>query len=330
MVNFNHMDNEGNVVVIGGGTGSFTVLSGLKKYCKHITALVSMADDGGSTGMLRDELGVLPPGDVRQCLVALSDSPKLRDLFNYRFEEGTFGGHSFGNIFLTALQKTTGSFADAIETASELLDTGGHRVVPITLDQVTLVADDGEQKIYHERDIREATFAQMRPRIWLDPAPTPNPAALEAIQNADLIVIAPGGLYESLGASLVVPGIGEALAGAHAKKIYICNLMNQEKHTKDFSVVDFADELERLAGVEFLDEVIYNSNYPDNEIVERYALEGEHPVVLKEAERHYACRGVDLLSDKIWQNNSKMDPLASQRALIRHDFDKLAKSILEN
>lgn len=329
MVNFNHMDSEENVVVIGGGTGSFTVLSGLKKYCKHITALVSMADDGGSTGMLRDELGVLPPGDVRQCLVALSDSPKLRDLFNYRFEEGTFGGHSFGNIFLTALQKTTGSFADAIETASELLDTGGHRVVPITLDQVTLAADDGERKIYHERDIREATFSQMRPQIWLDPKPTPNPVALEAIQNADLIVIAPGGLYESLGATLVVPGIGEALMNAKAKKVYICNLMNQERHTKDFSVVDFADELERLAGAEFLDEVIYNSNYPNNEIVERYALEGEHPVMFNGDTRHYACRGVDLLSDKIWQNNSKADPIANQRALIRHDFDKLAKSILE-
>ena len=323
------MDGEKNVVVIGGGTGSFAVLSGLKKYCKHITALVSMADDGGSTGMLRDELGVLPPGDVRQCLVALSNSPKLRDLFNYRFEEGTFGGHSFGNIFLTALQKTTGSFADAIETASELLDTGGHRVVPITLDQVTLAADDGEQKIYHERNIRETDFAHLRPRIWLDPVPKLNPAALEAIKDADLIVIAPGGLYESLGATLVVPGVGDALAESRAKKIYICNLMNQERHTKDFSVVDFADELERLAGAEFLDEVIYNSNYPNNEIVERYALEGEHPVVYNEDVRHYACRGVDLLSDKIWQNNSKADPIANQRALIRHDVDKLAKSILE-
>ena len=330
MVNFNHMDSEENVVVIGGGTGNFTVLSGLKKYCKHITALVSMADDGGSTGMLRDELGVLPPGDVRQCLAALSDSPKLRDLLNYRFEEGTFGGHSFGNIFLTALQKTTGSFADAIDTASDLLDIGGHHVVPITLDQVTLVADDGERKIYHERDIREAVFAHTRPEVWLDPAPKPNPAALEAIQNADLIIIAPGGLYESLGASLVVPGIGEALATASAKKIYICNLMNQERHTKDFSVVDFADELERLAGVEFLDEVIYNSNYPNNEIVERYALEGEHPIKYQEVARHYACRGVDLLSESIWKNNAKNDPIAHQRALIRHDFDKLAKSILEN
>lgn len=322
------MDSEKNVVVIGGGTGSFAVLSGLKKYCKHITALVSMADDGGSTGMLRDELGVLPPGDVRQCLVALSNSPKLRDLFNYRFEEGTFGGHSFGNIFLTALQKTTGSFADAIETASELLDTGGHRVVPITLDQVTLAADDGEQKIYHERNIRETAFVHLRPRIWLDPVPKLNPASLEAINNADLIVIAPGGLYESLGATLVVPGVGDALAESRAKKIYICNLMNQTKHTKDFTVVDFADELERLADVKFLDEVLYNSNYPNNEIVERYALEGEHPVLFQEVERHYACRGVDLLSDTIWKNQSRNDPLANQRALIRHDFDKLAKNIL--
>ena len=324
------MDGDVNVVVIGGGTGSFAVLSGLKKYCKHITALVSMADDGGSTGMLRDELGVLPPGDVRQCLVALSNSPKLRDLFNYRFDEGSLAGHSFGNLFLTALQKTTGSFADAVDTASKLLDTGGHRVVPITLDQVTLVADDGERVIRHEREIREADFLNARPKVWLDPTPTPNPVALEAIRDADLIVIAPGGLYESLGASLVVPGIGRALAESRAKKLYVCNLMNQERHTKDFTVVDFADELERLAGCEFLDEVLYNSNYPNNEIVARYALEGEHPVLSSKAKRHYARRGVDLLSGTIWQNNSKKDPIAHQRALIRQDVDKLAKNILKN
>jgi len=122
------MDKEMNVVVIGGGTGSFMVLSGLKNYSSHITALVSMADDGGSTGQLRDELGVLPPGDARQCLVALSNSPKLRDLFNYRFDEGLLAGHSFGNLFITALEKTTGSFADAIETASDVLDIGANTI----------------------------------------------------------------------------------------------------------------------------------------------------------------------------------------------------------
>ena len=328
MVNSDYMDENINIVVIGGGTGNFMVLSGLKKYCKHITALVSMADDGGSTGILRDELGVLPPGDVRQTLVALSDSPKLRGLFNYRFDEGALAGHSFGNLFLTALEKTTGSFADAIDTASQVLDINEHRVIPITLDKVTLSADDGEKIIHHEREIREATFATVRPKIWLDPKPEPNEAALKAIADADLIVIAPGGLYESLGATLVVRGIGKALAQAKGRKIYVCNLMNQERHTRDFTVTDFADELERLAGCEFLDEVIYNNYIPDEELIQRYALEGEHLVEYVEAERHYVVRGLDLLSRKIWQNNNKVDPLADQRALIRHNSGKLAKCIL--
>jgi uncharacterized cofD-like protein len=137
--------NDVKVVVIGGGTGSFVVLSGLKKYVHNITALVSMADDGGSTGQLRDELGVLPPGDVRQCLVALSDSPKLRDLFNYRFDDGALKGHAFGNLFLTALEKMSGSFVDAVEQASKVLAITG-RVEPITLDKthLTITTPDGK------------------------------------------------------------------------------------------------------------------------------------------------------------------------------------------
>ena len=135
--------NDLKIVVIGGGTGSFTLLTGLKEYTTSLTALVNMADDGGSTGMLRDELGVLPPGDVRQCLVALSDAPKLRDLFNYRFEEGTLKGHAFGNLFLTALEKMTGDFAEGVEVASEVLNVSG-RVEPITLSNVTLMAETEE------------------------------------------------------------------------------------------------------------------------------------------------------------------------------------------
>jgi uncharacterized cofD-like protein len=126
------------IVVIGGGTGSFTLLSGLKNYASDITAIVNMADDGGSTGQLRDELGVLPPGDVRQCLVALSDSPRVRELFNYRFEEGSLEGHAFGNLFLTALEKMTGSFAEAVDVADEVLNVSG-KVIPVTLDNVHLI-----------------------------------------------------------------------------------------------------------------------------------------------------------------------------------------------
>lgn len=317
------------VVVIGGGTGSFTVLSGLKRYVNHISALVSMADDGGSTGALRDELGVLPPGDARQCLVALSESSKARELFNYRFDEGGLSGHSFGNLFLTALEKMTGSFAEAIDLAGEVLDINGHRVIPTTLDKVTLVVNDGEKDIRHEREIRYTAFANPRPQAWLEPRPEPNREALKAIAEADLVIIAPGGLYESLGASLIIPGLGQALAQSPAKKIYVCNLMNQEKHTANFSVVDYADELERLAGAEFLDEVVYNTNTPSNDLLEHYALEGEHPVAIDDLpERHYKLRGADLLSRTVWYNKSKSDTLANQRALIRHDSTKVAQCVL--
>ena len=318
------------IVVIGGGTGSFAVLSGLKKYIKHISALVSMADDGGSTGTLRDELGVLPPGDARQCLVALSESPRVRELFNYRFEEGEgLTGHTFGNLFLTALEKMTGNFAEAVDMAGQVLDINGHHVIPTTLDKVTLVVNDGEKDIRHEREIRTTAFANQRPRAWLEPNAEPNRAALKAIAEADLIVISPGGLYESLGASLIIPGFGQALAQSPAKKIYVCNLMNQEKHTANFSVVDYADELERLAGVEFLDEVVYNTNTPSEALLEKYALEGERPVNVENLpERHYKLRGVDLLSRTIWQNKAKSDAIADQRALIRHDNDKIARCVL--
>src|SRR5690606_24945134 len=132
------LNNDLKIAVIGGGTGSFTLLSGLKEYTPLLTALVNMADDGGSTGQLRDELGVLPPGDVRQCLVALSDAPKLRDLFNYRFEDGSLKGHAFGNLFLTALEKMTGNFAEGVELAAEVLNITGN-VEPITLSNVTLM-----------------------------------------------------------------------------------------------------------------------------------------------------------------------------------------------
>ena len=151
--------NDLKIAVIGGGTGSFTLLSALKEYSHSIAAIVNMADDGGSTGMLRDELGTLPPGDVRQCLVALSDSPKVRELFNYRFEEGTFQGHAFGNLLLSALEKMTGSFNEAVETASKILRVNGV-VIPATLDNVRLKMEWPNAKVVlkGERTIDAESF----------------------------------------------------------------------------------------------------------------------------------------------------------------------------
>lgn len=318
------------IVVIGGGTGSFTVLSGLKHYATNITALVNMADDGGSTGQLRDELGVLPPGDVRQCLVALSDNPKVRDLFNYRFDEGTLKGHAFGNLFLTALEKMSGSFAEAVELASEVLNIRG-RVEPITLTDVTLCAEGadgvvqrGEYHIAHQA-------LKPKPKIWLEPEAVVNPIAIEAIHEADIVVVAPGNLYGSLGPALVVPGVGEALRSTKAKCVYISNLVTKPGPTDGFAVHDFATELERLAGGEFLDYVIYNTLTPSQALLERYAQEGEYPVRVDDKAlviAHYHAQGKKIMALDAWSGAQASDPLASTRSFIRHDSDAVARAIM--
>lgn len=323
--------NDRQIVVIGGGTGSFSVLKGLKNYVHNLTALVNMADDGGSTGLLRDELGVLPPGDVRQCLVALSNSEKVRDLFNYRFDEGSLTGHAFGNIFLTALEKMTGSFAEAVDVAGEVLHITG-KVVPVTLSDVRLMMqfDDGEV-MKGEFRIGHAHFRSMRPKIWLEPAAVLNPAAKEAIEQAGLIVIAPGNLYATLGSALAVPGMREALANAKAKKAYICNLVTKPGQTDGFTAVDYAAEIERLAGVPFLDYVLFNNHEPSSDLIQKYAHDGEFPVrsgaVPKAA--HYQLLPLDLFSEIVDVHVKSSDPIAHTRSYIRHDSDKTARQLMK-
>lgn len=317
-------------VVIGGGTGSFTLLSGLKHYASDITALVNMADDGGSTGQLRDELGVLPPGDVRQCLVALSSHEKVRDLFNYRFDEGTLKGHAFGNLFLTALEKMTGSFAEAVELASEVLNISG-RVEPMTLSNVTLCADGEDGRPVKGESAISYTAIAKKPRIWLEPEALANPRAIQAILNADVVVVAPGNLYGSLAPALVVPGVGEALQRTKAKCVYVANLVTKPGATDGFMVQDFADEVERLAGGEFLDYVVYNTETPGEQLLKRYAAEGEYGVMFDADEmsrRGWKPRGGDIIADGAWNKGQTSDPLAHQRSLIRHDADAVARQLM--
>jgi len=320
------------IVVIGGGTGSFGVLSGIKNYATDITALVSMADDGGSTGQLRDELGVLPPGDVRQCLVALSHSPRARDLFNYRFDNGAFEGHAFGNLFLAALEKMTGSLVKAIDLADEILNVEG-KVVPITLDQVTICLDHGgKETLRHERNIEGVKFKKLRPKLWLEPKPKVNEFAIQAIMAADVVIIPPGNLYRSIGPALIVPGIGEALQKSTAKKIYVVNSVNKPGQTDNFAVHDYTAEIERLAGGEFLDYVIYNVHQPPKKLLEKYAAAGELPVEINAAalkQAHYKTKGANLWANEIWQNPNKKDPIASERTLIRYDSDMVARNIMK-
>lgn len=319
------------VVVIGGGTGSYTLLTGLKQYVREISALVNMADDGGSTGTLRDELGVLPPGDVRQCLVALSESPKVRQLFDYRFDKGGLKGHAFGNLFLTALEKMTGSFAEAVETASEVLNIHG-TVYPATLTNVTLCAEgvDG-QDIRGEFIISQADLAHC-PRIWLEPEAQANPAAVQAIHAADMVVIAPGDLYGSLAPVLVIEEIRQALRATPAKCVFVCNLVTKPGPTHGMSVLDFAREIERLSGGKFLDYVVYNNSLPPAELRARYAQEDAHLVRydLAELSAQPDCEfiGAPLLAQRIMQRGSDSDPIAETRSFIRHDPNLVARQLM--
>lgn len=327
------MDIKGvKIAVIGGGTGSFTLLSSLKDYTQHITALVNMADDGGSTGQLRDELGVLPPGDVRQCLVALSRTPRARDLFNYRFEEGAMAGHAFGNIFMAALEKMTGSFAEAVEEASRVLNITG-KVEPITLDNITLVCEESDGTVTRgEFQIGHSHFTNKRPRLYLDPTPTLNPEASRAIEQADVVVIAPGNIYGSLAPALIVPGLSTALNATAAKKVYVCNLVTKPGQTDGFTVEDFAEEIERLGEFK-LDYVLYNKEKPSPALIARYAKDGEQPVEYDEKSlktKHYIAKGDSFVSGTFEATNSgKVDPIASTRTFIRHDSDAVSRALMK-
>ncbi|MDO4773747.1 MAG: YvcK family protein [Candidatus Saccharibacteria bacterium] len=320
------------VVVIGGGTGSFTLLSALKHYTHNITALVNMVDDGGSTGQLRDELGVLPPGDVRQCLVALSNSPKVRDLFNYRFDEGSMKGHAFGNLFMAALEKMTGSFAEAVETASEVLGVNG-RVYPITLDDTKMSVKLQDGTVVNGQHAAESLVIPRGERPWLELSPpaTINPRARQAIVDADLVVIAPGLLYGSLAPALLVRGVTRALAETSAKKVYVCNLVNKPGQTDNFTVADYADEIERFAGVS-LDYVLYNNHQPNKSLIEKYARDGEMLVAWDKEllrKKPYRASGKRLIAETAWINqHTAADPLAAQRSLIRHDADRVARELM--
>lgn len=324
------------IVVIGGGTGSFVMLSGLKNYAHDLTALVSMADDGGSTGVLRDEYGTLPPGDVRQCLVALSSSPRVRELFSYRFDQGSLSGHVFGNLFLTALQNMTGSFAAAVDLAEDVLRVDGH-VVPVTLDDIILVVKDGKRIIRGESEVSYGAIVSKTPKITVEKKTGHgrvklNPEAEKALMEADMVVIAPGNLYGSLAPALAIPRMGELLKKTSAKVIYVPNLVNKATQTDDYSVADYANEIERIAGGKIIDYVIYNINEPSQELLDKYAAAGETPVrVDREALKaaHYKTIEAKLLAGQVWQNKSKKDPLAAQRTLIRHDPDATARSIMK-
>lgn len=253
------------IVAIGGGTGLSTLLRGLKAYTYNLTAVVTVADDGGSSGRLRREMGILPPGDIRNCLAALSyDEALITQLFQYRFANGEGGleGHSFGNLFISALAELTGSFEEAIAESGRVLSVHG-RVLPATLHDVRLVADVvlpytvNEVRVIGESQIPEASGRVSR--VWLEPNNAPAfPQVVRAILKADLILVGPGSLYTSLLPNLLVPDIGAAISASQALKIYVCNVATQPGETDGYSCGDHVRVIEEHMGGDLFDIIISN------------------------------------------------------------------------
>ena len=308
------------IVVIGGGTGVFTVLTGLKNYAFHLSAIVTTADDGGSSGILREEFGILPPGDIRRVLVALSsDSPVLANLFNYRFENGTgLKGHSFGNLFLTALERITGDFNEAVKEASKILGIKG-RVIPVTLDYTRLFArleNDflvvGESNI----DVPKHDGSLFIKEIFLNPEPKANKEAIKAIKDADIIILGPGDLYTSIIPNFLVKGIKEAIKKSQAKKVYVCNIMTKYGETNQFTAEDFFATLEKYLGKGVIDYFLVNIEKPKNCYLGKYKKEKAESVKYDRK----------LLS--FWKKPKVIfTRLLRQGPLLRHDPKKLAKHI---
>lgn len=266
------------VVAIGGGTGLSSLLRGLKQLTTNITAVVTVMDSGGSSGRLRQELNILPPGDIRNCLIALAeDESRISQLFNHRFHGGTLQGHSLGNLVIAGLQEMTGSFDRAIEEMSRLLNTRG-QVLPATLEDAQLVAQlcDG-RIVYGESEIPKAG-GQIR-KIWLSHANVPAyPKVLEEIRRADLIILGPGSLFTSVIPNLLVTGIREAIERSPAKKFYIMNLMTQPGETDGFTARDHLRALSEYLDIRTLDVVVLNKQPVPAELLAQYAQEGSVPV----------------------------------------------------
>lgn len=328
--------NKKRVVAIGGGTGTHTVLRGLKHYQDKIdiSAVVTMADSGGSTGRLRDEFGCLPVGDVRMALAALASDideheELVRKLFLYRFEKGNgLSGHNFGNLLLVVLTDILGSEEAAIHTAGRMLQVQGV-VTPVTTKKVNLVAtyDDGVV-VQGEHDIDEPTRERADHSIAglsVYPSATISESAKGVIAKADLIVLGPGDLYTSVLANCVVGGVAEAVCSSSAKKVYVCNLMTKLGQTSGMGVAEHVSEIKKYLGC-VPDYVLVNTGVLPPELVAKYANDKEYPVIFNyEAED---CRVIpaDLLATEAVQT-AQGDVL--KRSLIRHDSDKLAGKLVE-
>ncbi|MDR1951923.1 MAG: YvcK family protein [Elusimicrobiota bacterium] len=302
-----------NITALGGGTGLSSLLRGLKKYNDKITAIVNVADDGGSSGKLRNELGVLPPGDIRNCLVALSEEESLMSrLFQYRFpQNGSLAGHSFGNLFLTAMSAISGSFDNAILNCAEVLAIRG-RVLPATLSPVVLEAElKSGRQIIGESNISNV-YEKIDEIILFPPNPPAAPEVLTAIKNSDVLIFGPGSLYTSVVVNFLVDGVVEAIKSSKSYKIYIANIMTQPGETSEYKLSDHIAAIEKHSYKGILDMVLVNKAKIPRKIIRRYKKQGADQVEIDKIK--VKTRKANLFSDKIYA---------------RHDSGKLAEAIVK-
>ncbi len=320
LLNHRRLHRGPKIVAIGGGTGLSNLLRGLKEYSAKITAIVTVADDGGSSGRLRREIGVLPPGDIRNCLAALADEEKLlTELFQYRFQAGDgLVGHSFGNLFLTAMSDIAGDLEQAIAASSKVLAVRGE-VLPATLSDVSLWAELADGRIIQgESSITEANGQIVK--IGCIPA---NPPALPkvaiALREADFIIIGPGSLYTSVIPNLLVPEIAEAIARSEVPRIYVCNIMTQPGETDGYSVADHIRAIDRACGRPLFDAVVVQGKVPSAKALIRYSQENSYPVVLDREAVTQLGRRIVIANVMDEDQNT---------GLIRHNSQRLAAMLL--
>lgn len=306
------------VVAIGGGTGLSVLLRGLKEYTSNITAIVSVADDGGSSGIIRGQFGILPPGDLRNCLVALADTePAMEMLFNYRFGDGNdFAGHNLGNLLITALADSVGNFQTAIHEISKVLAIHG-KVIPSTLDDIVLAAElrDGSM-VRGETNISKSS-KPIKKVFTIPNSCKPVPEAIEAILEADAVVLGPGSLYTSVIPNLLVPGLVEVITKSKALKVYVCNVMTQPGETESYKASDHLKALYRHTVPGLVDYIIVNNQKVAEEHLQRYALVGSQPV--------------DIDKEKLSKMKIKLisAPLIDEENLIHHNSTKVARQIIQ-
>jgi uncharacterized cofD-like protein len=324
------LDSKGlNLVAIGGGNGLSTLLCGLKRFVgagagepiwlEKLSAIVAVSDDGGSSGRLRDELQMLPPGDIRNCMVALSeDSLLLSKLFKHRFRgDGELGGHSFGNLFLAALSEITGDFAEAVKLSSEILASKGH-IYPATVADVRLVAELTDGRII-KGETSIAKFGTSIRRLRLEPEKChPLPEALAAIYEADVITIGPGSLYTSLLPPILVEGVAEAIAESAAAKIFICNLMTQPGETDGYSARRHLELVREYAPEMDFDYVVVNNRLINERQSARYASEGAEQIGVHGSVSPETIEGAEI----VYGN------LLDEGEMVRHHPEKLAQVVL--